>query len=296
LAQAIDPSIWFVFVHPRGPLGCAARLLGPMGAAHCTTAAGCCSAKDGEDAAQPLAKVHTRSTWAEDVVEDASPAGGPTLYQEPTAQSSGGFKESAKIAMSQPEEINDEKENNNATARTPKSGNEFLVMVERSLQEVIGLNLDVTDGLSLVIVDILPGVVQTWNEKHPNAPRLQINDRVIEANGMRGDAKKLMTVMKQSTVWTLMVQRPVEVEIVINRSGLIGMGIDLRYAPNGTSLMITEVDDGPFKDWNQCSGAAAQIQTCDRIIEVNGTRGSSQELLKAGLDLEALSLKVLHYG
>jgi len=172
---------------------------------------------------------------------------------------------------------------------------EVAICIERDSTETIGINLDVTDCVSLIVVDIFPGAIQLWNSQHPEGPNLQVNDRIVKANGQSNDADKLLTALKHSQTWTLVVQRPVEFKAVINRAGSLALGMDLRYAPNGTTLMISEVEDGPIKDWNALS-TEWKIKKFDRIIELNGVRGSSQELLHAGMDKETLHMCILHYG
>lgn len=273
-----------------------------------------------------MARVRSQSAWVEDVVE---PGGSPPVAATPAAStvnalpaaSSDGVRTSSATQLSpqcppasptasavgsgaaahplQPrlgdsagEARIDEKQSIGRLRRDIKSG--FCVTVERAPAETIGINLDVTDGSALLIVDILPGAIQAWNDAHIGEMTLQVNDRIIEANGAVGDSDKLLTALKQNTTWHLAVQRPVEIRAVIVRDGANSLGMDLRYAPNGTSLMISQVDDGPIKEWNEKS-ANCQIKPLDRIIEVNGRRGSTRELLDSGKESDTLEIVILHY-
>jgi len=232
-----------------------------MGAAQCSE---CCTDKNDTGQTTSLAKVGAVSAWAE---EEVSPRG-----QEGPAYSLEGEQQGSPLG-------------------------EVAICIERDSTETIGINLDVTDCVSLIVVDIFDGAIKLWNAQHPEGPNLQVNDRIVSANGQSNDADKLLTALKHSTTWTLVVQRPVEFKAVINRAGSLALGMDLRYAPNGTTLMISEVvvEDGPIKDWNALS-TDWRIKKFDRIIELNGVRGSSQELLHAGMDKETLHMCILHYG
>eukprot|EP00811_Abedinium_folium_P007460 NODE_16886_length_972_cov_10.289941.p1 GENE.NODE_16886_length_972_cov_10.289941~~NODE_16886_length_972_cov_10.289941.p1 ORF type:complete len:196 (-),score=35.25 NODE_16886_length_972_cov_10.289941:225-812(-) len=42
-----------------------------------------------------------------------------------------------------------------------------------------------------VVREIYPGLIQMWNEEHPDA-EVHSNDRVVEANGVTGDAKAML--------------------------------------------------------------------------------------------------------
>lgn len=172
---------------------------------------------------------------------------------------------------------------------------EFRVNMERHEHDTIGINLDVTDGVSLIVVDILQGAVLKWNEANREEMHLQMHDRILEANGTRGCADGMLSVLKQNTTWELVVQRPREFRVVINRTDALALGVDLRYAPNGKTLMISEISDGPIKEWN-ASSPTWQVKELDRIIELNGVRGSSQDLLSAGLDKDTLEMSILSYG
>lgn len=181
-----------------------------------------------------------------------------------------------------------------AGAREAAAGT-LRLSIERAAGATIGMNLDVTDLVSLVVVDILPGSIREWNEAQPRpGQQLRVNDRIVEANGASEDAQKMLCVLKDSTMWQLVVQRPAEYRAVIERHGVLSLGLDLRYALTGTSLMIADIGDGPIKDWNARS-STRKVKKFDRIIELNGVRGSAQQLLRAGKGQETLDMCILQY-
>lgn len=240
----------------------------------------CCTAKDGD--AEPKAKVLAQSPFSEEDVGVAAIA--PEVVEEPP-----------------PKDIEQEENNESAKVETncavdaERSPSEFRVSMERSGEASIGTYIDITDNTTMLIVGILQGgAIQIWNDAHLDQPQLKVHDRIVEANGVRGDAEKLLSELKQSTNWDLRVQRPVEFHAIIERAGSHALGMDLRYAPNGSSLMISEVDEGPIKDWNAIS-KTWQVKKYDRIIEVNGTRGTSQQLLSAGIGVDRFDMVILHW-
>mmetsp|Transcript_56352 Transcript_56352/g.119926 ORF Transcript_56352/g.119926 Transcript_56352/m.119926 type:complete len:236 (-) Transcript_56352:148-855(-) len=181
-----------------------------------------------------------------------------------------------------------------ATKKGPaEPGSTFSVSFRRNPTEPIGLDIDLIDGHSAVIVDIKDGAVKSWNDKNPDTA-LRVNDRIIEVNGSRSDSNNLVTRLKSDIVWSLQVQRPIEFPISINRAEAPSLGMDLRYAPNGTTLMITQVGDGPMQDWNRRNPERA-VTRHDRIIQLNGVRGSPPQLLQASEDAETLDLVIMHY-
>merc|ERR1719210_3046272 len=73
---------------------------------------------------------------------------------------------------------------------------EVHIHIDRDSTETIGINLDVTDCVSLIVVDIFAGAIKTWNDAHPHEINLQVNDRIVGANGASGDSDKLLTALK----------------------------------------------------------------------------------------------------
>mmetsp|Transcript_8895 Transcript_8895/g.31583 ORF Transcript_8895/g.31583 Transcript_8895/m.31583 type:complete len:244 (-) Transcript_8895:44-775(-) len=175
----------------------------------------------------------------------------------------------------------------------PPAGVTFVVSIHRSPSEPIGLDIDLIDGVSAVVVDIKEGAVKQWNDMNPEKA-LKVHDRIVEVNGSRGDSNSLVTRLKSDTVWMLQVQRPAEFAISINRSDAPSLGMDLRYAPNGTTLMITQVGEGPMQEWNTHNPHRV-VHRHDRIIELNGVRGTPPQLLAASEDAETLDLVIIHF-
>lgn len=255
-----------------------------MGTAQC---ASCCTSKDGVDDKQAMTKVTARSAWTEDVEQMPLPQGLEPVADQlvrpaATDESKASWPSQAGAA------------HKTATSAPDTLGRSYRLTLDRSPTETIGINLDLTDGVSLVVVDIFAGSIQAWNEAHASSPHLEINDRIVEANGLHGDADRMLAALKQNTTWALAVQRPVEYRAAVDRRSALSLGMDLRYAPNGTTLTISEVEDGPIKDWNACS-TTWKVKKFDRIIELNGVRGSAQRLLQAGMEKDMLELCILHY-
>jgi len=231
------------------------------------------------------------------VADEKSLVGGPSeadeksmlsrMTKEPHIYAPGG--------VSSPDAAAGQHWNEKKASDTPlKSGSEFRVQIERTLDELIGLDIDLIDGISAVVVDVKAGAVHKWNEAHHDS-KIQVNDRIVEVNGVRSDANSIVSKLKRDTVWNLVLQRPSEFRVTINRASAPSLGMDLRYAPNGTSLMITAVGDGPMQEWNNANKNVT-VKKYDRIIELNGTRGTPQRLLQASEGVEKLDMVIVHYG
>merc|ERR1719277_1015644 len=147
----------------------------------------------------------------------------------------------------------------------------------RNPQDNIGLNLDALDGVSAFVDDIIPGAVQTWNSTHSLSEGLQVHDRVKSVNGVRGETDKLLSELKSTTVWKLSVHRPEEIRVVVDCKKHPSLGLDLKYSPNGNTLLIADFGEGAIKEWNK-GPQQVKIKQFDRIVSINGVRGPARSL------------------
>lgn len=168
---------------------------------------------------------------------------------------------------------------------------ELVIMLEREIHAHMGLQLDSMDGFSAFVDDIHPGAIHAWNCYHPPHMNLQVHDRIVGVNGIRGDPSRLLQEMKTSTQWVLTIQRPTLMHIVVGAS----LGLDLKYSPQGRSLLIAEVHDGTIKQWNE-SAQFFKVEKNDRIVEVNGFSGPATALLCPPTNsTDTLALCILHF-
>merc|ERR1719330_1074602 len=150
--------------------------------------AACCCANDGSGAGD---RINDRALVQEFPKEDVPFPEAPKVLQ-------GAGDSSAQDASSG-------KKENGTSEFGP--GTTFTTTISRSEEEPIGLDIDLIDGVSAVVVDIKDGAVMSWNEKNP-AMALRVHDRIIQVNGAKLSAKSLVANMKTETEWALRVQRP----------------------------------------------------------------------------------------
>eukprot|EP00405_Crypthecodinium_cohnii_P024613 CAMPEP_0206488226 /NCGR_PEP_ID=MMETSP0324_2-20121206/42252_1 /ASSEMBLY_ACC=CAM_ASM_000836 /TAXON_ID=2866 /ORGANISM="Crypthecodinium cohnii, Strain Seligo" /LENGTH=241 /DNA_ID=CAMNT_0053967141 /DNA_START=202 /DNA_END=927 /DNA_ORIENTATION=+ len=157
----------------------------------------------------------------------------------------------------------------------------------------IGLNLDALDGVTAFVDDVVPGAVESWNSSHPPHERLQVYDRILTVNNIKTDTDSMLAELKVATNWKLCVIRPTEVQVSVDCTMHPSLGLDLKYSPNGNTLLISELGEGAIKEWNKNS--TMQITRFDRIVGINGVRGGARSLLQTAADCESLQLAILHY-
>jgi len=79
--------------------------------------------------------------------------------------------------------------------------------------------------------------------------------------------------------WSL-VRRPEEVRIAIFMEESRQKPPFQFASDRGRVLFITEVSEGPITEWNTAN-PEQEVQRGDRVVAVNGQRGSGKELLEA---------------
>jgi len=194
-------------------------------------------------------------------------------------------KVSAKAA---PEEAHPPVEGEDAPRR-------LSFVLERKPEDSIGLNLDAVDETAPFVDDVLVGSVRDWNENKPKEQQLRIYDRIIEVNGVTGNTNAILAAMKASPCWHMVVQRPMQMQVTVSADKAISLGLDLKYSPNGRSLLIDEVlADGGIKKWND-EHSDKQVKAFDRVIQINGRIGTAKELLESAANKTCLELVILRY-
>lgn len=178
----------------------------------------------------------------------------------------------------------------------------YQLVVHPQTGESPGIDVDVVDGIHIFVVAIRPGVFERANAKPNMLPlhKLQPNDRIIEVNGRRGDVGELVAQLQMETTWDIKFVHPTEFKCDLCRQGTESLGLDLKFAPGGNTLVIFDIGPGPAERWNEDLDSFGerrpQFAVYDRIIEMNGRRGSPGELLEASVLKDPIEMKVLSYG
>jgi len=175
----------------------------------------------------------------------------------------------------------------------------FTLKMARVKGLPIGLDVDMLDGVSLIVDRIKDGgFVKSWNEENPDMA-LQVHDRIIEVNETRFKAQALAAELHHATVWDLKISRPEPVSVSVEHESKATFGVDL--FPSRGALLIVKIGDGFLHDW-LVANPSASVQQYDRIIQINGVRGNSHKLLRAlhasstSSASKTLAMEVLHYN
>merc|ERR1719424_2243890 len=88
-----------------------------------------------------------------------------------------------------------------------KQGQEYIIMLEKTEGVKLGLDVDTMaeEGV-LPIRAITGGLVENWNNSHPDTQVLN-GDKIIEVNGVRGDAASLVEKCAREQTLRMVLKR-----------------------------------------------------------------------------------------
>ncbi|CAJ1439673.1 unnamed protein product [Effrenium voratum] len=94
-----------------------------------------------------------------------------------------------------------------AISRKGRETKEFNIQVTKTLDKSrLGIDVDLTDGVGLVIDQVNEGLVRDWNQVHPELAVIK-GDRIVSANGVRGNGGEISEICKKNDVLDLVIQR-----------------------------------------------------------------------------------------
>jgi len=95
---------------------------------------------------------------------------------------------------------------------SPPQVSEHMVTLTKVDGAKVGLALTAVDGVSLRIVKVDEvGLVPNWNRENPSHP-VRRGDRIVEVNGIRGNAQAMIEVCKTSATLTCLFRYTSELE------------------------------------------------------------------------------------
>merc|ERR1712032_254171 len=83
-------------------------------------------------------------------------------------------------------------------ARTPYERK--IVSLRRTAKNNrLGMDVDRSDNMTLLIVDVRDGLVKQWNVEHPD-DAVQKGDRIVEVNGVYGNAHAMLLALTEDSL------------------------------------------------------------------------------------------------
>mmetsp|Transcript_85352 Transcript_85352/g.164335 ORF Transcript_85352/g.164335 Transcript_85352/m.164335 type:complete len:139 (+) Transcript_85352:95-511(+) len=92
------------------------------------------------------------------------------------------------------------------TEKKSKKHKEFTIKLnKREGGPRLGIDVDLMDGSYLLIDKINEGLVDTWNQEHPDM-EVKANDHVMAVNGIRGDAQAMTEACKNNDKLEMLIK------------------------------------------------------------------------------------------
>jgi len=139
----------------------------------------------------------------------------------------------------------------------------------------LGLEIAARDN-TLRVESVGPdGPMVDWNSANPDK-KVEVGDFVISVNGHSGPATSMLEEAQRASTLRLTITRAGIFFVTVNKCGALGttFGVFTR------SLVVKQINHGPIKRWNE-ENLAYAVQPGDLILEVNGIRDNSLEMLAA---------------
>jgi len=94
-----------------------------------------------------------------------------------------------------------------AGARHGSGKKEFTITVKKTQGGPrLGVDVDLSDGVCLLIDKVNDGLVSEWNKSNPEK-EVRKDDRVVSVNGASGNAQELAEVCKRDEVLNMVIER-----------------------------------------------------------------------------------------
>jgi len=155
------------------------------------------------------------------------------------------------------------------------------------------LDVDTQDRKTLFIVGVGEGPASEYNSQATAELQLVRGDFIIEANGAFGNSVDLLQRFKDDNEIAIKIRRAQDATLIMERKSVTNedgtegslqpLGIVCPDHPKGEGLVILELNEGLFMDWNemQTDNPASQVYVGDRITRVGNVSGSAENIEKA---------------
>lgn len=181
-----------------------------------------------------------------------------------------------------------------SVSRTP--GSMFKVQVDKPALTNLGSDsMDLLDGGNPLVGRLLDRLFMAWNVENPDKAISSL-DRIIDVNGVT-DTLGIVEKMKSSESESLSItlQRcKAERRVVVQKKQGQSLGLDVEYVTSSKIILIKSLKAGAIVDWNDAK-KGPPIQVKDRIVEVNGVRGTALGLHDQLKESQVIDMTIMPY-
>jgi len=154
----------------------------------------------------------------------------------------------------------------------------FKITVEKRKDESYGLDLDMSDGRTFLIVQVKEGACKVWNESAKPDEQLLATDFIIAVNGVSGRAEDMLAEFQSTLTAELEVRRCTVNTVIIDNEARKPHGLEFPSKLAGRALIIAGISEGAVSAFNATAGEEDRIDVGDRISAVSGIKGKAKQL------------------
>mmetsp|Transcript_84646 Transcript_84646/g.244657 ORF Transcript_84646/g.244657 Transcript_84646/m.244657 type:complete len:233 (+) Transcript_84646:63-761(+) len=150
-----------------------------------------------------------------------------------------------------------------------------------------GWHVDTLHGKGIFISTVLQDastVVSRYNLAAPQKHRIQEGDFLMAINGVSGSANDMAQELRVATSLLVTIHRPERLRATCRKQGE-SLGLDLKYSVSSKSLHV-----GSIREGGVAQRLLPDLRAGDRIVKVNGVRGTAVALLQLLTDQDELEV------
>eukprot|EP00927_Polykrikos_kofoidii_P056925 TRINITY_DN51016_c0_g1_i1.p1 TRINITY_DN51016_c0_g1~~TRINITY_DN51016_c0_g1_i1.p1 ORF type:complete len:223 (+),score=30.63 TRINITY_DN51016_c0_g1_i1:110-778(+) len=169
----------------------------------------------------------------------------------------------------------------------------FVIEVSRCPGQSLGLELSTISLRYFQVVCVGAGPLEDWNDcRTENERPLLAGDKIVEVNGIRGQKQMLAAVREDENI-RLTVQEREEFPVIVSKDAG-PLGIDIKVKSKYEGLLITKINEGSIFNWN-IRNPERQVNECDRVVEINGFRGTSKDMFERLKSAEMVHMVIVSF-
>jgi len=161
--------------------------------------------------------------------------------------------------------------------------NEFHVTLERtSIEKPWGIDVNYQETHALYVIRVLNGPLQEYNKTADKDVEIRRSDFVTCVNNKQGDAVQLKSEIAGATKLHLVIRRPHEVVVFLERGeAQQPHGLSFAKPLSDHGLVVQHIGDGAVMECNKLAkDESRKLKVGDRIIAVAGEQTTSKDVMQ----------------
>lgn len=174
----------------------------------------------------------------------------------------------------------------------------FVVDFESGDPRRLGIEFSTVEENELVVVGVVPNpdqLAHAYNSTAADELQILPGDRVVAVNGSEAPASTLLSTLSRADNISLTFQHALLERISVQKKGKrLGLVVNKDRRPCVKYLQVEKVNEGVILDYNMTIGSRG-MQPGDRIVEVNGVRGTPEALLRELTSKEKDEVQLVYF-